>query len=382
MDWTLWQWPFFEPHHHELAARVAAWRSPVDDHEVTEATLEEATREIAASLAAAGFLDLVVPRAGEKIDLRAVCIAREGIGYRSALADCTLAMQGIGAGGIVQAGTQAQRARLDAFRSGAKIAAFALTEPTSGSDVAGLQTTATQVEGGWLLNGQKAYISNAPFADHYVVLARTGEAAGARGLSAFSVPRGTKGLETGPATALIACHPAGPLTFTDCFVPDDALIGTGGKGFHLAMGVFDTFRASVGAFTIGLARRAFDETVARVKSRHLFGAPMAELQSVQNQIAQMHMEIELGAMAVYRAAWAKDTTGGRCTREVSMAKLVATENGGKAIDRAVQIWGGMGVTQGCIIEQLYREARASRIYEGASEVQQLVIGRELLKGGA
>ncbi|MRX48921.1 acyl-CoA dehydrogenase [Paracoccus sp. S-4012] len=380
MDWTLWQWPFFEPRHHEIAERVAAWRSPVHDHEVTEASLPEACREVAASLAQAGFLDLVVPREGEAIDLRAVCLAREGIGYHSALADCVLAMQGIGAGAIVQAGNAAQKALLDGFRDGSKIAAFALTEPRSGSDVAGLETTAARDGDDYVLNGEKAYISNAPFADHYVVLARTGEAPGARGLSAFSVPADTPGLIAGEATALIAAHPAGPLRFDNCRIPASALIGEAGRGFHLAMGVFDTFRTSVGAFSIGLARRAFDETVARVRERGLFGAPMAELAGVQDQIAAMNVEIELGALAVYRAAWAKDTTGGRCTREVSMAKLVGTENAGRAVDRAVQLWGGLGVTRGSIIEQLYREVRAARIYEGASEVQQLVIGRAVLKG--
>lgn len=380
MDWTLWQWPFFEPRHHDIASRVAAWRSPIDDHGVTEATLPQACRAIAASLAEAGFLDLVVPAAGGVIDLRAVCIVREGLGYRSALADCVLAMQGIGAGTIWQAGTPEQMQMLEGFRDGSKIAAFALTEPRSGSDVAGIETTAARDDDGYILNGEKVFISNAPFADHYVVLARTGEAPGARGLSAFSVPKDTPGLSFGPPTALIACHPAGSLRFQNCRLPVNALIGEPGRGFHLAMSVFDIFRASVGAFSVGLARRAFDETVERVRNRPLFGSPMAELAGVQDQIAEMSVEIELGALAVYRAAWAKDTTGGRCTREASMAKLVATENAGRAVDRAVQLWGGLGVTQGSLIEQLYREVRAARIYEGASEVQKLVIGRAVLKG--
>lgn len=380
MDWTLWNWPFFEPRHHALAERVAEWRSPVDDHAITESTLPEACRAIADSLAHAGLLDLVVPREGETVDLRAVCLAREGIGYRSALADCVIAMQGIGAGAIALEGSAAQRDLLEHFRSGRQIAAFALTEPGSGSDVAGIQTTARRVGDAFVLNGEKVYISNAPFADHYVVLARTGEGPGARGLSAFSVPAGTPGLIPGAPTELIACHPAGPLRFVDCRLPADAMIGTPGRGFHLAMAVFDIFRTSVGAFSIGLARRALDETLDRVRTRHLFGAPMADLPGVQEQIAAMSIDIELGALAVYRAAWAKDTTGGRCTREASTAKLVATENAGRAIDRAVQIWGGMGVTRGAIIEQLYREVRAARIYEGASEVQKIVIGRAVLQG--
>lgn len=380
MNWTLWDWPFFEPRHQELARRVAEWQSPVDDHAVTESTLPEACRAIAGSLARAGLLDLVVPPEGHSVDLRSVCIAREGIGYRSALADCMIAMQGIGAGAIALEGSTAQRALLQEFRSGRQIAAFALTEPGSGSDVAGIQTTARRDGDRYVLNGDKVYISNAPFADHYVVLARTGEGPGARGLSAFSVPAGTPGLIPGVPTELIACHPAGPLQFRDCRIPASALIGTPGRGFHLAMAVFDIFRTSVGAFSIGLARRALDETLARVRTRHLFGAPMAELPGVQEQIADMSIEVELGALAVYRAAWAKDTTGGRCTREASTAKLVATENAGRAIDRAVQIWGGLGVTRGAIIEQLYREVRAARIYEGASEVQKIVIGRAVLQG--
>lgn len=381
-DWTPWPLPFFEPHHATIAAKAAAWRSPVDDHAVTEADLPEACRAIAASLGEAGLLDLVVPEPGGRIDLRAVCIAREAISYRSALADCVIAMQGIGTGAIWQAGTEAQMRYLAPARAGRAIAAFALTEPGSGSDVANLTTTATRDRDTYVLNGDKVYISNAPFADHYVVLARTGEGPGAKGLSAFLVDEGTNGLTAGAATELMAVHPAGPLSFCDCRIPATSLLGQPGKGFALAMSVFDIFRTSVGAATIGMARRAFDETVQRVAERRLFGGAMAELAGVQSQIAEMGVDIELGALAVYRAAWAKDTTGERCTREASIAKLVGTENAGRAIDRAVQIWGGMGVTRGSIVEQLYREVRAARIYEGASEVQKIVIGRAYLKGQA
>ncbi|WP_291976674.1 MULTISPECIES: acyl-CoA dehydrogenase family protein [unclassified Chelatococcus] len=377
--WTPWALPFFEAHHDAIASRASSWTSPVDDHAVTEVDLPEACRAIAASLGEAGLLDLVVPEPGGKIDLRAVCIAREAISYRSALADCVIAMQGIGTGAIWQAGTPAQMRYLAPARAGRSIAAFALTEPGSGSDVASITTTATRDGNAYVLNGEKVYISNAPFADHYVVLARTGEAPGAKGLSAFLVDAGTPGLSAGEATELMAVHPAGPLSFRDCKVPASALLGEAGRGFALAMSVFDIFRTSVGAAAIGMARRAFDETVARVRERHLFGGAMAELPGVQNEIAAMGVDIELGALAVYRAAWAKDTTGGRCTHEASMAKLVGTEHAGRAIDRAVQIWGGMGVTRGSIVEQLYREVRASRVYEGASEVQKMVIGRGYLR---
>jgi acyl-CoA dehydrogenase len=383
LDWSLWPWPFFEPHHRELAALAAAWRSPLGDDEVDDKAMPEACRAIAASLGEAGLLEIVVPQPGSRIDVRAVCIAREALAYRSVLADTVIAMQGIGTAAILHNGTNFQKAHyLSAAREGRAIAAFALTEPGSGSDVANIATRAERDGGHYVLNGAKVYISNAPFADHYVVIARTGEAPGAKGLSAFIVDAGTPGLEAGSPTTLIAPHPVAPLTFRDCRIPASAMLGEPGRGFAVAMATFDVFRTSVGAAAIGMARRALDETLERVKSRHLFGGFMAEIPGVQTQIAEMSMDIDLGALAVYRAAWAKDTIGGRCTREASMAKLAGSEAAGRVIDRAVQIFGGMGVTRGCMIEQLYREVRATRIYEGASEVQMLVIGRSLLAGAS
>ena len=382
-DWTLYSWPFFETHHEETAARAMAWRSPVEDEDVTDDTMEPACRAIADSLGAAGLLDLVVPEAGSSIDLRAVCIAREAISYRSVLADCVIAMQGIGTGALRLNGTPEQQARwLGPVRSGANIAAFALTEPGSGSDVANLTTRAERDGDHYVLNGAKTYISNAPFADTYVTVARTGEAPGAKGLTAFLVEKDTPGLVPGEQIPLIAAHPIAPLEFRDCRVPAANVIGEPGRGFGIAMATFDIFRASVGAAAVGMARRALDETLDRAQVRELFGGAMAELPGVQTQLADMVTEIELGALAVYRAAWAKDTTGQRCTREASMAKMVATENASRAIDRAVQLWGGMGVTRGSVVERLYREVRASRIYEGASEVQKIIIGRSLLAAGA
>jgi len=379
MQWTPWDWPFFAPVHHEIAQRAADWRAPVDDHDLTEADLPDACRAIARSLGAAGLLHVPVPPDGQGVDVRALCLAREAIGYRSALADNVITMQGIGTSAIARHGTPEQRARwLDPARRGAAIAAFALTEPGSGSDVAAITTSARREGDSFVIDGAKTFISNAPFADHYIVVARTGEAPGARGLSAFMVESGTPGLIPGPALPLIAPHPVATLTFEGCRIPAGNLIGAPGRGFAIAMETFDIFRTSVGAAAIGMARRALDETLARVHDRHLFGAAMAELPGVQTQLADMLTDIELGALAVYRAAWLRDTRGGRCTREVSMAKMVATENASRAIDRAVQLWGGAGVTRGSVVERLYRDVRASRIYEGASEVQKMVIGRDLV----
>lgn len=380
-DWSHWKWPFFEPRHRELAARAVGWESPVPDHEVDEARLPEACRAIAESLGQAKLLEVVVPAPGARIDLRSVCLVREALAYRSVLADTVIAMQGIGTAAIANNGTDQQKASyLAPARAGKAIAGFALTEPDTGSDVANITTSAKRDGDFYILNGAKTFISNAPFADHYIVVARTGEAPGAKGLSTFIVDARTRGLEAGKPIALIAPHPAGPLSFTDCAVPVSSMIGEPGRGFAIAMATFDIFRTSVGAAAIGMARRAFDETVDRVKSRHLFGKAMSEIDGVQTKVADMSVDIDLGTLAVYRAAWAKDTTGERCTREASMAKLAASEAAGRVVDRAVQIFGGMGVRRGSIIEQLYREVRATRIYEGASEVQSLVIGRSVLSG--
>lgn len=379
-DWTLWDLPFFEPHHRELAERLAAWRLPEVDE---EGDLETACRAVARSLGEAGFLDVAVPAPGPDgrfgIDVRAVCIAREYLGYRSALADSVLAMQGIGTGALWLHARPPLRDRyLDRARKGEAIAAFALTEPDSGSDVASIATRAEKSGDGYVINGEKAYISNAPFADHYVVVARTGEAPGARGLTAFMVDAGTPGLIAGEPTDVIARHPVAPLVFDNCRVGADSVIGEPGRGFGIAMATFDIFRTSVGAAALGMGRRALDETVDRVKTRKLFGAPMSDLPNVQSKLAEMVIDLETAALAVYRAAWAKDTTGGRCSREASIAKYVGSENASRVIDNAVQLFGGMGVTRGSVVEQLYRDIRPTRIYEGASEVQKIVIARDLL----
>lgn len=380
--WTIWPWPFFEERHQALAARLAEFRAPVEGHP-EGAALERACRDIARALGAAGFLDIVVPAAetgaAPRIDVRALCLAREALAYDCVLADTVIAMQGIGAGALWMHGSAEQKARfLPGIRSGAAIAAFALTEPDTGSDVANITARGERQGDHYILNGAKTFISNAPFADHYIVVVRTGEAPGAKGLSAFIVEKDTPGLVCGDAIDLMAPHPAGPLLFENCRVPVANRIGEAGRGFAIAMATFDIFRTSVGAAAIGMARRALDETLARVRSRRLFNAAMAEIAGVQAKIADMSIDLDLGALAVYRAAWTKDTTGGRCSREASMAKFAGTEAASRIIDSAVQIFGGMGVTRGSIVEQLYREVRPTRIYEGASEVQKLVIARTLL----
>jgi acyl-CoA dehydrogenase len=244
----------------------------------------------------------------------------------------------------------------------------------------GITTTARRDGGDYVIDGGKTFISNAPFADHYVVVARTGEAPGARGLSAFIVDAGTKGMVAGDPIHLMAPHPLAPLAFENCRIPASSLIGQPGKGFGIAMATFDIFRTSVGAACLGMARRAMDETLERIRERRLFGSAMAEIPGVQSKLAEMSIDLDTAALAVYRAAWSKDTTGGRCSREVSIAKYAGTEPAGRIIDAAVQLFGGLGVTRGSIVEQLYREVRPARLYEGASEVQKLVIARNLIAG--
>ncbi|TKT74500.1 acyl-CoA dehydrogenase family protein [Aquamicrobium sp. LC103] len=383
-EWHLWPWPFFEAAHIELAERAAAWKSPVD-HEVSEAEFPTACREIARSLGDAGLLAPAVPSRDAEgrwnIDVRSLCIVREAVAYESALADAVLAMQGIGTGAIWMHGSEEHKARyLDRVRRGEAIAAFALTEPTTGSDVASITTTARREGDHYILDGEKTFISNAGIADHYIVVARTGEAPGSRGLTAFIVDADNPGVEYGAPIELMAPHPLAPMSFRNCRVPGTDVIGEAGRGFGVAMATFDVFRTSVGAASVGMGRRAFDETLAHVRTRKLFGGAMAQIAGVQTKIADMSIDLETAALAVYRAAWVKDTAGGRGTREASMAKLMGSEAAGRVIDSAVQLFGGLGVTRGSIVEQLYREVRPTRIYEGASEVQKLVIGRSLVEG--
>ncbi|WP_299906415.1 acyl-CoA dehydrogenase family protein [uncultured Paracoccus sp.] len=375
MDRSFLDWPFFEDRHRELAAALDTWASanlPVD-----HADVDAACRGLVRALGAGGWLR---HSGGEALDIRSLCLIRETLARHDGLADFAFAMQGLGMGAVTLFGTPGQRQWLDRTRTGQAISAFALTEPGSGSDVARTATTAVREGSDWVLNGEKTYISNGGIADLYVIFARTGEAPGAKGLSAFLLPADRPGLEVLSRIEVMAPHPLAHLRLTDLRLPESALIGTAGGGFRVAMTVLDHFRPTVGAAALGFARRALDEALARVRERQLFGAPMAELQMVQGHIADMALKVDAAALLVYRAAWTKDKGAPRITREAAMAKLYATEAAQEVIDQAVQLFGGDGVRVGMAVESLYREIRALRIYEGASDVQKLVIARSVMGG--
>ena len=376
MDRSFLDWPFFEPWHRELAAGLEAWcgaHLPVDHGDV-----DAACRGLVADLGAGGWLR----HSGGVLDVRTLCLIRETLARHDGLADFAFAMQGLGMGAVSLFGTEEQRAWLERTRAGTAIAGFALTEPGSGSDVAATAATAERVQGGWRLNGEKTWISNGGIADVYVVFARTGEAPGARGLSAFLMPADVAGLSVVERLQVIAPHPLARLRLERVMLPEGALIGRAGEGFKLAMAVLDVFRSTVGAAALGFARRALEETLARVQARRIGGQPLAELQMVQGHLADMALEIDAAALLIYRAAWTKDQGAARVTREAAMAKLYATEAAQRVIDMAVQLHGGDGVRAGAVVERLYREIRALRIYEGASDVQRVVIARSLMPKGA
>ena len=375
-DRSFLAWPFFEDRHRELAASLETWCTA--NLPVGHADVDAACVALVRMLGKGGWLRHTGASEGEKLDVRTLCLIRETLARHDGLADFAFAMQGLGMGAISLFGTPAQRANLEKTRTGAAISAFALTEPGSGSDVAATATTATRVPGGYVLNGEKTYISNGGIADLYVVLARTGEAPGARGLSLFLLPAGVAGFEVVERIDTIAPHPLAHLRFNTIQLPDTSLIGKSGDGFKIAMSVLDVFRATVGAAALGFARRAFDEALARVASRKIGGAPLSDLQMVQGHIADMVLEIDAAALLVYRAAWTKDMGAARVSREAAMAKLYATEAAQRVIDTAVQLHGGDGVRHGFAVERLYREIRALRIYEGASDVQRVVIARSVL----
>jgi acyl-CoA dehydrogenase len=376
-NWSLWDWPFFDESHRRLAARVIEWNAA--NHPKGEALDVDECRRLARSLGDAGLLEYVVPAIGVEFDVRALCLIREGLTYQHGVSDSMFAMQGIGTLAIQRSGTPEQKARyLDPCRRGQRIAAFALTEPGAGSDVASMETTAMRDGSDFVIDGAKTLITNAGFADHYVVIARTGEAAGSRGLSAFIVDADTPGLTAGAPIEFMAPHPAASLAFAQCRVSSSCLLGELGQGFKVAMAAFDVFRPSVGAAAVGLARRALRETLMRVTTRRLRGKPMSEIENIQMALADMVADIDTAALSVYRAAWEHDVRGARRSYSPSMAKLCGAEAAGRVVDRAVQLFGGAGVTRGNVIEHLYREARPMRIYEGASEIQKLIIGRHLL----
>ncbi|WP_334191490.1 acyl-CoA dehydrogenase family protein [Pararhodobacter sp.] len=374
-DRSFLDWPFFEDRHRALAAEVEDFAAGLDiDHADTDA----ACRALVTAMGAAGIAAHSGAPDG-RLDVRSLCLIRETLARHDGLADFAFAMQGLGTGAISLFGSEEQRADwLPLTRGGEAISAFALTEPQSGSDVANSTMTATRDGNDYVLNGEKTWISNGGIADVYTLFARTGEAPGAKGLSCFIVTPDLPGFEVVERLETIAPHPLARLRFSDCRVPASAMIGGPGQGFRIAMSVLDVFRSSVAAAALGFARRALDEALDRVTSRQVQGAPLFELQMVQGHIADMAVDVDASALLVYRAAWTKDSGAPRVTREAAMAKLFATDQAQQVIDRALQLHGGDGVRSGQMVESLYREIRALRIYEGASDVQRVVIARQTL----
>ncbi len=382
-DTTYLDWPFFEPHHRQLSAELDAWCTTHLAHPSHD-DVDAACRHLVQQLGEGGWLRHAVGGvahggAHDVIDTRAICLIRETLARHDGLADFVFAMQGLGSGAITLHGTPEQRTRyLTRVAQGTAIAAFALSEPDAGSDVAALSCTA-RVEGDTvILDGEKTWISNGGIADFYVVFARTGEAPGSRGISAFIVNAETPGLSIAERIEVIAPHPLARLRFEGCRVPLSCRLGEGGDGFKVAMRTLDIFRTSVAAAALGFARRALDEALQRATTRRMFGGVLGDLQLTQATLATMATTVDSAALLTYRAAWMRDR-GGNVTREAAMAKLVATEGAQEVIDSAVQLLGGLGVQRGHVVEQLYREIRSLRIYEGATEVQQLIIGRDLLR---
>lgn len=377
--------PFFTDDHRELARALNNWCAENLPDDETE-DVDAACRSLATRLGTAGWLRYCVPAAfGGKLpqlDARSLCIVRETLAYHAGLADFVFAMQGLGSGAITLAGTPAQQARyLPRVARGEWLAAFALSEPGAGSDAAALTTTATRENDAYLLNGVKTWISNGGLADFYTVFARGEETPGARGITAFLVPADTLGLHIEERIEVIAPHPLATLRFANCRVPAAQVLGRPGGGFKLAMQTLDLFRVSVAAAATGFARRALAESLTHARQRPMFGHTLADMQITQARLAEMAAAIDAGALLTYRAAWLRDVQALPATREVAMAKMTATENAQRVIDGAVQLFGGLGVRRGQIPERLYREIRALRIYEGATEVQQLIIARSLFKEG-
>ncbi len=377
-DQTFLTWPFFEDRHRDYTKRLEAWVSTAVtkvDHSDTDAACIALVR----SLGDDGWLKETAAQGGETLDVRTLCLSRETLARYDGLADFAFAMQGLGTGAISLFGNAIQQEEwLPLTRTGKALAAFALTEPQSGSDVANSNMTATEDGDHYVFNGEKTWISNGGIADVYTVFAHTGEAKGARGMSAFIVTPDIDGFEVIERLQTIAPHPLGKLRFTDMRVPKSAMIGAPGQGFKIAMAVLDVFRSTVAAAALGFARRALDETLVRVTTRHIQNAPLFDLQMVKGHIADMAMDVDASALLIYRAAWTKDTGVPRVTREAAMAKLFSTDQAQLVIDRAVQLHGGDGVRRGSKVEELYRDIRALRIYEGASDVQRLVIARQTL----
>ena len=380
-DRSFLSWPFFTAWHRELADMLDDWCADnlagrfADD-------LESECRMLVRQLGAAGFLKLCVADGDRRPDVRSLALARETLSYHSALADFAFAMQGLGSGAISLFGTVEQKLQwLPRVASGEAIAAFAMTEPECGSDAANMQTSAMRDGDEWVIVGEKSYISNGGIADFYLTFARTGEAEGSRGLSAFIVPAGAEGLSVDERIEVVAPHPLARLKYDNVRIPADAIVGEPGEGFRIGMETLNLFRVTVGAAALGMARRALDEALSWTKQRRLGSGTLADNPVTQAKLADMALAVDASALLVYRAAWQQDEGGIDNRRAAAMAKLHATESAQAVIDAAVQMHGGAGVTRGVKVESLYRDIRALRIYEGASEVQRQIIARDLLKGG-
>jgi acyl-CoA dehydrogenase len=376
-------WPFFEPKHRELADKLQRWC----ETQMPEASgdLDEDCRALVQALGSAGFLKLSVADGKHRPDVRSLAIARETLAYHSALADFAFAMQGLGSGAISLFGTVEQKREwLPKVASGEAIAAFAMTEPECGSDAANMQTSAMRDGNEWVIVGEKTLISNGGIADFYVTFARTGEGEGARGLSAFIVPADS--VEVVERIEVVAPHPLARLKYDNVRIPADSIIGEAGEGFRIGMETLNLFRVTVGAAALGFARRALDEALGFATSRRLGSGTLADNPVTQAKLADMALGVDASALLVYRAAWQQDVGGPKGNtsnrRAAAMAKLHATESAQRVIDASVQMHGGAGVTRGVKVEELYRDIRALRIYEGASEVQRQIIGRDLLKGAS
>jgi acyl-CoA dehydrogenase len=376
-DRSFLSWPFFAPRHRELAERLQEWCGRMLP--VASTDLDASCRALVKELGRAGFLKLCVADGDARPDVRSLAIVREALAYHDALADFAFAMQGLGSGAISLFGTVEQKREwLPSVASGEAIAAFAMTEPECGSDAANMQTSAMREGNEWVLVGEKTYISNGGIADFYVTFARTGEGEGARGLSAYIVPSADVG--TAERIDVIAPHPLARLAYDNVRLPADAIIGEPGEGFRIAMETLNLFRVTVGAAALGMARRALDEALDWTRRRRLGSATLADNAVTQARLADMALAIDASALLIYRAAWQQDKGGADHRRAAAMAKLHATEAAQQVIDAAVQLHGGAGVTRGVKVEELYRDIRALRIYEGASEVQRQIIARDLLKG--
>ena len=372
-------WPFFEERHRELAREIDRWCSDNLNSRFAD-DLDSECRALVRQLGAAGFLKLCVASEAARPDVRSLAIARETLAYHSALADFAFAMQGLGSGAISLFGTVEQKRQwLPAVASGEAVAAFAMTEPECGSDAANIATSAMRDGNEWVLVGEKTYISNGGIADFYVTFARTGEGEGARGLSAFIVP--AELVTVAERIEVVAPHPLARLTYDNVRLPPDAIIGEPGEGFRIAMETLNLFRVTVGAAALGFARRALDEALAFARKRRLGDGTLADNAVTQAKLADMAVAIDASALLIYRAAWQQDVGSVDNRRAAAMAKLHATESAQQVIDAAVQMHGGAGVTRGVKVEELYRDIRALRIYEGASEVQRQIVARDLLKGG-